>query len=186
MTRTEDFHKQYRTTIGMFATGVTVLLIEKQGDVIGMTANGVSSLSLEPTRLIVCPGKLTRFADFMGKGVDFTVNILGDHQEEHSNFFALHPEATFRVDDTHHTPAFELPAWLEAGRAPRLANCIASIGCRIHEIHEGGDHWIVVGDVVALHRTDGALWPLLFFDGRYHQPSKLMAPHLRSEFNPYE
>ena len=41
------------------------------------------------------------------------------------------------------------------------------MGCRIHAIHEGGDHWIVVGQVIATHRDEEAGEPLVFFGGKY-------------------
>ena len=50
---------------------------------------------------------------------------------------------------------------------PRLEGCVAAIGCRIHAIHEGGDHWIVVGQVIATYRDEDAGEPLVFFGGRY-------------------
>jgi flavin reductase (DIM6/NTAB) family NADH-FMN oxidoreductase RutF len=186
MQSADSFQRQYRDTIGSFATGVTVLLIEREGIVVGMTANGITSLSLEPTQLLVCPGKQTRFAGFLGSDIDFTVNILGDHQEPHSNFFASGPEATFAVGSIHDDPPFELLPWPEAGRAPRLSGCIASVGCKVHAVHEGGDHWIVVGDVTGLHRSESVRWPLLYFEGQYHFPSKMAGAHLRPDFNPYQ
>ena len=50
---------------------------------------------------------------------------------------------------------------------PRLEGCVAALGCRIHAIHEGGDHWIVVGQVIATYRDEDAGEPLVFFGGRY-------------------
>jgi flavin reductase (DIM6/NTAB) family NADH-FMN oxidoreductase RutF len=55
-------------------------------------------------------------------------------------------------------------AW-EGG--PLLEGCMAALGCRTHGIHEGGDHWIVVGEVVATYRADEGGPPLVFFSGRY-------------------
>ena len=185
MKQSIDFQNQYRSTIGQFATGVTVLLTETGGDVIGMTANGITSLSLVPTQLIVCPAKQTRFARFMDEGVHFTVNILGDHQEAQSNFFACNPDATFQVGATHDDPPFALLSWPEVGNVPRLSGCLASIGCTVHRRFEGGDHWIVVGNVAGLHRSAKPSWPLLYYEGQYHHPSKLMEKHLRPDFDPY-
>jgi 3-hydroxy-9,10-secoandrosta-1,3,5(10)-triene-9,17-dione monooxygenase reductase component len=44
---------------------------------------------------------------------------------------------------------------------------MASLGCDIHAIHEGGDHWIVIGRVVAMHRSETTARPLMFFRGAY-------------------
>ncbi len=162
MTDKSDFKSRYRTTMGLFATGVTIVLAERDGDVHGMTANAVTSLSMDPTLLIVCPAKGTKMADHLALGSHFTVNILSDRQEALSRHFAGPPAAGSGPD-------VEFIPWHEAGRAPRLGGCLGSVGCRVHAIHEGGDHWIVVGEVVALHVEDGATGPLVFFGGRYRR-----------------
>ena len=61
-------------------------------------------------------------------------------------------------------PPFSFTEW-EGG--PRLDGCVAALGCRVHAMHEGGDHWIVVGQVIATHRGEDAGEPLVFFGGRY-------------------
>jgi flavin reductase (DIM6/NTAB) family NADH-FMN oxidoreductase RutF len=169
MTEPQDFQKRYRNTIGLFATGVTVLLAEKDGELRGMTANAITSLSLDPTRLIVCPSKKSRFAQLMEEGVPFTVSILGDHQEEISNHFAKTHDKGLGEDQEESYP---LTGWDDTGLAPRLADSIAALACRVHQKHDGGDHWIVVGEVIDLNDQEGELWPLLFFRGRYHHPSR--------------
>ena len=153
----EDFQKSYRNTIGLFATGVTVIVVAKDGEVRGMTANALTSVSLDPTLLLFCPAKDARIASYCEVGRSFTVNILGAHQEGIANHFA--------GADT--DPEHEFIEWKEAGEAPRIAGSIACIGCKTHEIHDGGDHWIVVGEVVALHREDEGKEPLLFHAGSY-------------------
>ena len=151
----EDFQRDYRNTIGLFATGVTVVLAAKEGDVRGMTANAVTSLSLDPTLLLFCPAKDARISSYCEIGSSFTVNILGAHQERISNHFA--------GDDTEPEPVFV--EWDEAGDAPRIAGSLACIGCKTRAIHDGGDHWIVVGEVVALHQDSDPAEPLLFHAG---------------------
>ena len=74
------------------------------------------------------------------------------------------PDVYFAGGWTHPLPpAF---AFLEWEGGPRLDGCAAAIGCSIHAIHDGGDHWIVVGKVLALHRAACAP-PLLFHGSRY-------------------
>ena len=169
MTEQQDFQSRYRKTIGLFATGVTVLLTEKDGELRGMTANAVTSLSLDPTLLIVCPSKRSRFAQLMEEGGVFTISILGDHQEDVSNHFAKTRDNG--LEGTEGEP-YALTRWKDERLAPRLADCIGAIACEVYRIHDGGDHWIVVGEVTDLHDRDGELWPLLFFRGRYHHPSR--------------
>ena len=160
MSDPREFQNRYRRTMGLFATGVTVVLAERDGEVHGMTANAVTSLSMEPTLLIVCPAKGTRMADHLADGSHFTINILSEGQEELSNHFASPPAEGS-------APEFELIPWDAAGRAPRLGGCLGSLGCRVQAIHDGGDHWIVVGEVLDLHVGNDAPGPLIFFGGKY-------------------
>lgn len=169
MTDPQELHARYRKTIGLFATGVTVLLAEKDGELRGMTANAITSLSLDPTLLIVCPSKKSRFAQLMEEGVPFTVSILGDHEEEVSNHFAKTHDSGLQGEEGE---PYALTRWEDESLAPRLTDCIGAMACRVHQVHDGGDHWIVVGEVTDLYDLEGELWPLLFFRGRYHHPSR--------------
>ncbi len=176
MQSSQDFQDQYRKTIGLFATGVTVILTEKDGEVHGMTANAVTSLSLDPTLIIVCPSNKAHLEQLLTVGVTFTVNILGDHQERLSNYFAAGTDK----------PEFDLLPWPAAEKAPRLKGCIGALACRVYERHDGGDHKIVVGEVMDTYVADGPHWPLLYFGGGYHFPSRREAEHLEPSADPYE
>jgi flavin reductase (DIM6/NTAB) family NADH-FMN oxidoreductase RutF len=80
--------RTYRNTIGLFATGVTVVSTQVGETVHGMTANAVTSLSLEPMLLLVAVGKKARLATLLPQATGFTVNILRADQEALSTFFA--------------------------------------------------------------------------------------------------
>jgi len=181
MSDKKEFHRNYRNVVGLFATGVTVLLTEKDGEVRGMTANAVTSLSLDPTLLIVCPSKSSRFAQLLEVGANFSVNILGDHQEQDSNFFAGTQESGLDEDD-----ACGLEKWQDSVHTPRLRDCIGAMACRVHQMHDGGDHWIVVGEVVDLYQSEPEPWPLLFFEGGYHHPSRMAGQHLAPAADPFK
>ena len=155
----DNFQRDYRDTIGLFASGVSVVVAAKDGEVRGMTANAVTSLSLDPTLLIFCPAKDARIASYCEVGSSFTVNILGAHQEDISNHFA----------GAETEPEHEFVTWNDAGDAPRIAGSLACIGCKTDAIHDGGDHWIVVGKAVALHREEEPGEPLLFHGGGYRR-----------------
>jgi flavin reductase (DIM6/NTAB) family NADH-FMN oxidoreductase RutF len=90
------------------------------------------------------------------KATGFCINILRQEQEALSTYFA----GGWRESTL---PLFSFLPW-EGG--PRLEGSAASIGCVIDGVHEGGDHWIVVGRVVALRASHGSA-PLVFFGGRY-------------------
>ncbi len=149
----------FRETMGLWATGVTVIAAQDGEETHVMTANAVTSLSLDPLLVVVCIAKQAKMAGFMEKTARFSINILREDQQALSTFFAgAWPEPT--------PPPFRFVAW-EGG--PRLEGCAAALGCVLHELIEGGDHWITVGRVVALHRGIEPLRPLVFYAGRYRR-----------------
>jgi flavin reductase (DIM6/NTAB) family NADH-FMN oxidoreductase RutF len=151
--------RTFRQTVGHFATGVTVITAEVTGDIRGMTANAFSSLSLDPPLVLFCCGKSAHMSQSIRDALRFSVNILADSQRDISTYFAGGWKEPL-------PPPFSFLAW-EGGH--RIEGCIAAIGCTVETILEGGDHWIVVGRVLALHRSDADVAPLLFFRGRYQR-----------------
>ena len=148
--------RTFRHTVGQFATGVTVVAAEVDGAVHAMTANSFTALSLDPPLVLFCVGKHAKAGQLIHRATGFCVNILQEEQRDQSTYFA----GGWKEESP---PPFAFDTWHDT---PRLAGSAAAIACQIHAIHEGGDHWIVVGLVVALDRVDDAR-PLLFFRGRY-------------------
>ncbi len=172
------FIKQYRSSIGLFATGVTVLIAEKNGEIRAMTANAVSSLSLDPVQLIVCPAKAARFSQIMEPGTQLSVNILGVHQEEISNYFAG-PESDQAMPDGINLISWRNTALTIPYTAPCLNDSVASFACHVKQMHDGGDHWIVVAEVLDIYENELSPQPLLYFGGNYHHPSEMRRQHLK-------
>jgi flavin reductase (DIM6/NTAB) family NADH-FMN oxidoreductase RutF len=149
----------FRKTMGLFATGVTVMAAEVNGKIYGMTANSVTSVSLEPLLLLVCVHKDGQIMEFLHNSRGFSINILNEDQADLSRFFAnmwTEPER----------PEFKFKPWVGG---PRLENAIGSIACRTREHFEGGDHWIVMGEVIDLYRQENPADPLLFYRGQYRR-----------------
>jgi 3-hydroxy-9,10-secoandrosta-1,3,5(10)-triene-9,17-dione monooxygenase reductase component len=149
--------RTFRQTVGRFVTGVTVIALEVDGETRAMTANSFTSLSLDPPLVLFCLGKETKAGQSIRSTPGFAVSILSEHQRDLSSYFAGAWKDPV-------PPSFSFTAW-EGG--PRLEGCVAALGCRLHAIHEGGDHWIVVGQVVAAYRADDVGEPLVFFGGKY-------------------
>jgi flavin reductase (DIM6/NTAB) family NADH-FMN oxidoreductase RutF len=149
--------RRFRQTVGRFVTGVTVVAMEVDGEIRAMTANSFTSLSLEPPLVLFCLGKDTKAGLLIHDSGGFAVSILSHAQRDLSSYFAGQWKESA-------PPPFTFTAW-EGG--PRLDGCVAAMGCQIHAIHEGGDHWIVVGQVVATYRDEDAGEPLVFFGGKY-------------------
>jgi flavin reductase (DIM6/NTAB) family NADH-FMN oxidoreductase RutF len=77
--------RRFRDTMGLFATGVAVVATLVDDEVLAMTANAVSSVSLDPMLVLFCPGKQTRFAHSLGQSLaalkGFSINFLRDDQQ---------------------------------------------------------------------------------------------------------
>lgn len=150
--------RAFRDTMGAFATGVTVLTTGPPPDVHAMTANAITSVSLDPMLVLACVGRATAMAARLAAGDGlFVVNVLADDQHRLADWFAG------RAVDR---PEIRFVPW--AGGS-RLAGGVAAIACEQEAWHDGGDHRIVVGRVVALHRAVGAGEPLVFFGGAYRR-----------------
>lgn len=151
---------EFRQAIGLFATGVTIVATEYEGELQTMTASAVTSVSLDPLLVLVCVGNKLELSETLGKTKGFSFNILREDQEALSNYFAdLWEEGV-------PPPQLKFVSW---EGVPRLVGCIASLRCVPHEIFDGGDHRIVVGRVVALHRGTEPYRPLLFYAGGYEK-----------------
>ncbi len=151
---------EFRSIIGHFATGVTVITTAAGDQLHGMTANAVSSLSLDPVMVLICVDKTTHTHRVLDEGGVFTVNVLAEHQEAVSRVFAKKSEpetGTLRGE------AFRLG---ETG-APILSDCLAFLECRVADTFDGGDHTIFLGHVVSEGVVE-EMRPLLFYRGGYH------------------
>src|ERR1700679_4151316 len=80
--------KSFRETLGLLATGVSVVATQIGGQVHAMTANAVSSLSLDPPLVLFCPAKRARFSNLLPQARGFSINFLRDEQEALSTYFA--------------------------------------------------------------------------------------------------
>ena len=159
--------REFRTTLGLFATGVTIVAVAHDDDELhAMTANAITSLSLDPPLVIFCLAKRARMVDELQRAHGFSINILHDDQRPLSDYFAGRRNAPS-------PPPFRFVAW-QGG--PRLEGCIGALGCDLHEVHEGGDHYIVVGRVIALYQAPEPRRPLLFFAGTYSHLDLEAAP----------
>ena len=148
-----------RSALGSFATGVTVVTaFDEDNNPIGITANSFTSLSLDPPLLLVCIGNNSYTGGMIRKAEKFAINVLQIGQQPTSNIFAS------KKDDR-----FSEVEWVvgESG-VPVLSASLSSFECERHEVHEGGDHFILVGKVTKA-QYDLRRDPLLFFRGKYRR-----------------
>lgn len=148
---------EFRRVLGHWPTGVAVVTARaRDGRPRGLTANAITSVSLDPPLVLVCVdlGADTRGA--IEESAAFVVNVLDAGSESLARRFA----------DEGRTDKFGDMAYRsEASGAPVLDAALAWIDCALETTHEGGDHVIYVGRVLAGGARNGE--PLLFFRGGY-------------------
>jgi flavin reductase (DIM6/NTAB) family NADH-FMN oxidoreductase RutF len=148
-----------RDALGCFATGVTVVTcLDDGGKPAGLTVNSFTSVSLDPPLLLVCVHKMATSAPALTSASHFAVNVLQTGQQPASITFSTRVENRF--GDT---------PWScgEAG-APILKDSLSVFECERFAVYDGGDHHILVGQVVKAS-FDASLDPLLSFRGRYRR-----------------
>lgn len=148
--------KQFRKALGSFTTGVTVVTTRGvEGEDVGLTANSFNSVSLDPPMVLWSLDRKSSIAAAFMAAEHFAVHILASDQEQVSNQFAKRGVDRFAglaVERGH-------------GEVPLLAGCSARFECRTSYRHDGGDHIIFVGEVVAFDSFGRA--PLVFHGGNY-------------------
>ncbi len=148
-----------RDALGCFATGVTVVTcVGADGQPAGLTVNSFTAVSLDPPLLLVCIAKYAACAAPLVRSSHFAINVLQTGQQPASISFST------RVPDRFGTTAWSVG---EAG-APILKDSLSVFECENYAVYDGGDHHILVGQVVKAS-FDSGLDPLLYFRGSYRR-----------------
>jgi len=153
---TEDDKLDLRRSLGRFATGVTVVTCAGDKGACGITANSFSSVSLDPPLVLWNIAKVSNSLRSYLAAEYFAINVLGANQRHLSRHFAQSDHTIFR--DVEHTTS-------ERG-VPILPGTIACFECRTFEIHDCGDHYIIIGEIERFRSNDEE--PLVFYGGQYH------------------
>jgi flavin reductase len=153
---------EFRRAMGCFATGVTIVTVDLDGGVHGMTANALASVSLDPLLLLVCVDRSARIHDHLHAKRRFGINILSERQRLISEYYA-------RSLATHENAEAEAGARFDrtAHGTPVLHGALAYLECRLNSTQEAGDHTIFIAEVEDVVVREGE--PLIFFRGRYRR-----------------
>ncbi|MES2815651.1 MAG: flavin reductase family protein [Pseudomonadota bacterium] len=144
----------FRDALGRFATGVTVVTIMGPDGPMGFTANSFASLSLDPALVLWSPAKASQRYPFFVAARHYAIHVLGQHQ------------ADLPARLSRGGLGFEGLDWkMNAQGVPTLAGALARFDCAQHATHDGGDHLIIVGQVLRLALEEGE--PLVFAKGRF-------------------
>jgi flavin reductase (DIM6/NTAB) family NADH-FMN oxidoreductase RutF len=149
--------KQFRRTMGLFASGVTVVTFQgDDGLPVGMTVNAFMSVSLTPPLVLVSIRSSSGFCRCIRIGDRYGVSLLSEQQQSISAHFGGRPDSGLASP------------YVEHQGHPVVRDALAHIVARVSAIHEAGDHLLFVGEVECL-ADQGPSRPLLFFGGLYRR-----------------
>ncbi|HEX2251335.1 MAG TPA: flavin reductase family protein [Gemmatimonadales bacterium] len=147
---------QFRQLLGRFATGVAILTVTAPDRrLLGMTANSLTSVSLNPPLVSVCVDHEAEMHGVILQVDLFAINVLSSSQETLARRFADKHEDRFDGVGYHLTPDGLI----------LLGGALAHIECERYADYPGGDHTIVVGRVIGGSTSKGR--PLLYYRGGY-------------------
>ncbi len=153
----------FREVAGKFAAGIVVVSTSLDGVDHAMTVNAFTSVSLDPLLVLFCAEKIARFHDAVVAAGSWAVSVLGDDAEEASRWLATRgrPLKDQLADYPHHPGP-------RTG-APVLDDAIASLECRTRDVYDGGDHSIVVGEVIGVDSQRPDVGPLIYYKRKYRR-----------------
>jgi len=146
-------NREFRRTMGRFATGITVVTMRSGSRCHGITVNAFMSVSLEPPLIAVCIDKRARAHPTLLESERFGVSILRAGQEDLSDHFA--GRRVHGIADP----------FVEFHSFPVVRDALGDMVCSMHDVVDAGDHSIFLGEVLALRADDGR--PLLYYEGDY-------------------
>lgn len=174
MTTTVDLdHQHLRRVLGHHPTGVVVVTaMSPSGEPLAMTIGSFTSVSLDPPLVAFLPSKTSSsWAALKAAGDHFAINVLSDSQWELAA--AVSTRKTDKLDGFAWTPS----AWGH----PLLDGSVAHLDCQVTDVHDGGDHDLVMARVLALSAA-GSHLPLVFHQGGFHSVADL--PVRRGSYGP--
>lgn len=154
--------RDFRRALGQFPTGVTVITTsDATGEPIGVTASSFNSVSIDPALVLWSVDKSAYSAETFRTAGHFVVNVLSSDQMDLSNRFAGRG-----------TEKFKDITWTQGlGGCPTFPGVAARFDCRTWNVYDGGDHLIIVGEVMDyVYDPDRA--PLVFTQGGYAVPAR--------------
>ncbi|MGO4956253.1 flavin reductase family protein [Luteococcus sp. Sow4_B9] len=145
-----------RAVMGAFPTGVTVVTTMSGPRPVGMTISSFASVSLDPPLVLVCVARTAASLPAFRVGRPLAVNVLGHGQAHLARRFASRVEDRFEGVD--HRPG--------RNGSPLLSGTAAWVQGHVQQIHDAGDHVLLLVNVQRLHRSE--IQPLLYHSGLLH------------------
>ncbi len=154
--------RRIRDLMARFATGVSVVAARHGPLLAGMTANAIASISIDPPLMMASIGKRAETHRAIVGSHAFAISVLADDQQGLAECFA-------RPTTAEKLTGFCGASWEEAETgSPVLDGALAFFDCRLTERHDGGDHTLFLGEIVAAGFREDAE-PLLWYASGYHR-----------------
>ena len=154
----------FRTAMGRFATGVTVVTsLDAQGEPHSMTANAFTSVCLDPPTVLLCLAHGTHTYGYVERSGKFGINILSEEQEDVGAYFAKRPEDR--------TGEMEYGYSISEGGVPLLEGSMVFFSCTVVGSHVYGDHTVYMGEVKEVRQNEDGE-PLMFYRSRWYHPAR--------------
>ena len=164
--------RQFRSALGQFASGVTVVTTCFRGQTHGMTANAFVSVSLAPPLVLVSLDNRAYMHGVLREAGRYGISVLAEGQERLSNHFAGRTVEGLHI------------RFIDRQGVPLVDGAVAYFVVRVVDAHPAGDHTLYIGEVEHFECADGR--PLLFYSGRYQQlrpEGAKQAPWPQDEFS---
>ena len=153
----------FRRAASSFATGITVVSARLDGVDHAMTVTAFTSVSLDPVLVLFCAEKIARFHDAVLASGTWAVSVLNAGAEKAARWLATRGRPLEgQLDAFRHHPG-------PLTGAPVLDDALAVLECRTTAVHDGGDHSIIVGEVLAVSEPQPGAGPLLYYGSRYRR-----------------
>jgi flavin reductase (DIM6/NTAB) family NADH-FMN oxidoreductase RutF len=153
----------FRRAAGQFPTGIVVVTTSLNGSGHAMTVSAFTSVSLDPILVLFCAEKIARFHDAVLAAGFWAVSVLDEESEKAARWLATRGRPlNSQLDSVPYHPGPNTGA-------PILDGALSALECRTQAVHDGGDHSIVVGEVLGVTEPAGEGGPLLYHAGRYRR-----------------
>lgn len=149
---------EYREALSRFPSGVTVVVTKDHDGVSrGFTASAFTALSENPPLVLVCLAKTADSHPAFAAATKFAIHIAADENTSVAKRFATKGADKFAGDD------FDL----DPDGMPALRGAIARLSCSMYELHDGGDHDILIGRVEDVQLGVNEV-PAVYHDRNFH------------------
>ena len=153
----------FRLAAGRFPAGIVVVSAALDGVPHIMTVSAFTSVSLDPLLVLFCAEKIARFHDAVLAAGSWAVSVLDEDSEKISRWLSTRGRPLAgQLDAVPHHPG-------PLTGAPILDRALSALECRTTAVHDGGDHSIVVGEVIGVSGPRSPGRPLLYYAGRYRR-----------------